>query len=153
LPDNDRREYALCMPSDFALKTTNRVHRALFTASGGRIGGKLLGMLVVDLKTVGAKSGQPRSSMLTSPVQEGDKIVLVASRGGDPHHPGWYHNIKANPDVEIVVRGKRKKMRAHIATPEEKQRLWPEVVKKYRGYGQYQTRTTRDIPLVILDPR
>jgi deazaflavin-dependent oxidoreductase (nitroreductase family) len=141
------------MPSDFQLKTMNNIHRVLFNATGGLVGGRLLGMLVVDLKTIGAKSGQPRSSMLTSPVQEGDKIVLVASRGGDPQHPGWYHNIKANPDVEIRTRGGTKKMRARVATPEEKQRLWPDVVKKYRGYGQYQTRTTRDIPLVILEPR
>ncbi len=140
------------MPSDFQLKTMNAIHRALFTATNGLVGGKLLGMPVVDLKTIGRKSGQPRSSMLTSPVQDGDKIVLVASRGGDPQHPGWYHNIQANPDVEIRMRGGRKRMRARVATPEEKQRLWPEVVKKYKGYGQYQTRTTRDIPLVILEP-
>jgi deazaflavin-dependent oxidoreductase (nitroreductase family) len=141
------------MPSDFQLKTMNSIHRALFNATGGRLGGKLLGMLVVDLITTGAKSGMKRSSMLTSPVQDGDKIVLVASRGGDPHHPGWYHNIKANPDVEARMRGGTKKMRARVATPDEKARLWPDVVKKYKGYGQYQTRTTRDIPLVILEPR
>lgn len=141
------------MPSDFQLKTMNKIHRVLFNATGGFVGGKLLGMLVVDLKTTGAKSGKTRSSMLTSPVQEGDKIVLVASRGGDPQHPGWYHNIKANPDVEVRMRGGTKKMRARVASPDEKQRLWPEVVGKYKGYGQYQTRTTRDIPLVILEPR
>lgn len=141
------------MPSDTMLKTMNTIHRVLFNATGGLLGGKLLGMLVVDLKTTGAKSGQPRSSMLTSPVQEGDKIVLVASRGGDPQHPGWYHNIRANPDVEVRMRGGTKKMRARVATPEEKARLWPDVVKKYKGYGQYQTRTTREIPLVILEPR
>lgn len=141
------------MPSDFQLKTMNTIHRALFNATKGRIGGKLLGMLVVDLKTIGAKSGRQRSSMLTSPVYDDDKIVLVASRGGDPHHPGWYHNIKANPDVEITTRRGTRKMRARVASPEEKQRLWPEVVRKYRGYGQYQTRTPRDIPLVVLEPR
>lgn len=141
------------MPSDLMLKTMNRIHRTLFNASGGRLGGNLLGMLVVDLKTTGAKSGQQRSSMLTSPVYDDDRIVLVASRGGDPHHPGWYHNIKANPDVEIVTRAGRRKMRARVATAEEKQELWPQVVAKYKGYGQYQTKTTRDIPLVILEPR
>lgn len=140
------------MPSDLMLRTMNTIHRALFSASNGLVGGKLLGMPVVDLKTVGRKSGSQRSSMLTSPVQEGDKIVLVASRGGDPQHPGWFHNIKANPDVEITMRGGRRKMRARVATPEEKKELWPRVVKAYKGYGQYQTRTTRDIPLVILEP-
>ncbi|MGH2758982.1 MAG: nitroreductase family deazaflavin-dependent oxidoreductase [Actinomycetota bacterium] len=140
------------MPSDLVLKSMNSFHRMLFRASNGRLGGKLLGMLVVDLKTVGRKSGKERWSMLTSPVQEGDAIVLVASRGGDPQHPGWYHNIKANPDVEIVTRAGRRPMRARVASSDEKERLWPEVVKKYRGYGQYQKRTTRDIPLVILEP-
>jgi deazaflavin-dependent oxidoreductase (nitroreductase family) len=141
------------MPSDSLLKTMNMVHRVLLKASGGRFGWKLQGMPVLDLITTGAKSGLPRSSMLTSPVQEGDKIVIVASRGGDPTHPGWYHNIKANPDVEIVMRGKRKPMRARVATSEEKQGLWPKVTSSYKGYAGYQKRTTRDIPLVILEPR
>ncbi len=141
------------MPSDFTLKTMNRVHRILLGASGGRLGRRLAGMLVLDLITTGAKSGLERSSMLTSPVQDGDNIVIVASRGGDPKHPGWYHNIKANPNVEIVVDGKRKPMHARVASPEEKQSLWPEVTKSYRGYAGYQKKTTRDIPLVILEPR
>jgi deazaflavin-dependent oxidoreductase (nitroreductase family) len=141
------------MPSDLRLKLMNTVHRALFNATGGRVGGKLLGMVVVDLMTTGAKSGQPRSSMLTSPVQEGDRIVLVASRGGDPRHPGWYHNIRANPDVEVRMRGGTRRMRARVATPEERRRLWPMVVERYPGYGRYQARTTREIPLVILEPR
>ena len=141
------------MPTDFTLKTMNRVHRILLAVSGGRLGKKLMGMPVLDLITTGAKSGLERSSMLTSPVQDGDKIVIVASRGGDPTHPGWYHNIKANPNVEIVMDGDRKPMHARIASPEEKQSLWPEVTKAYSGYAGYQKRTTRDIPLVILEPR
>ena len=75
------------MPSDFMLKTMNGIHRTVFRASGGRLLGKVGGMLVVDLHTTGRKSGAPRSSMLTSPVQNGDEFVLVASRGGDPQHP------------------------------------------------------------------
>lgn len=134
------------------LKTMNTIHRTLFRATNGVVGGNLMGMLVVDLETVGRKSGKVRRSMLTSPVQEGDAIVLVASRGGDPHHPAWYHNLVANPDVHVTTRGGRKKMRARVATPEEKQRMWPEVTRKYKGYGQYQQRTSRDIPLVILEP-
>jgi deazaflavin-dependent oxidoreductase (nitroreductase family) len=141
------------MPTDFTLKTMNVIHRVLLKVSGGRLGGKLMGMPVIDLITTGAKTGLPRSSMLTSPVQDGDKIVIVASRGGDPHHPGWYHNIKANPDVEVVMNGGRKTMRARIATPEEKKELWPRVTSSYKGYAGYQKRTTRDIPLVILEPR
>jgi deazaflavin-dependent oxidoreductase (nitroreductase family) len=141
------------MPTDFTLKAMNRIHRILLGASGGRLGRKLMGMPVLDLITTGRKSGVERSSMLTSPVQDGDKIVIVASRGGDPTHPGWYHNIKANPNVEIVMDGERKPMHARVASPEEKQSLWPQVTKAYRGYAGYQKRTTRDIPLVILEPR
>lgn len=141
------------MPSDGFLKAMNTIHRAVFRASGGRLLGRVGGMLVVDLKTTGRKSGQQRSSMLTSPLQDGDKIVLVASRGGDPHHPAWFHNLKANPDVEIMMSGKNRPMRARVATPDEKSEMWPKVVAKYKGYGQYQTKTTRDIPLVILEPR
>ena len=141
------------MPSDGFLKGMNAIHRTVFRASGGRLLGRIAGMLVVDLHTVGRKSGQERSSMLTSPVQNGDEIVLVASRGGDPQHPAWFHNLEANPDVEITAGGKRKPMRARVATPEEKAELWPKVTAKYKGYAQYQTKTTRDIPLVILAPR
>ena len=141
------------MPSDALLKTMNTIHRTVFRATGGRVLGRIGGMLVVDLHTVGRKSGQPRSSMLTSPIQNGDEIVLVASRGGDPQHPAWFHNLKANPDVEITVGGRRKPMRARVATPEEKADLWPKVTGKYKGYAGYQTKTTRDIPLVVLSPR
>ncbi len=141
------------MPSDFQLKAMNRIHRILLGASGGRLGRKLMGMPVLDLITKGRKSGLERSSMLTSPVQDGDKIVIVASRGGDPTHPGWYHNIKADPNVEIVMNGERKPVRARVATPDEKQELWPRVTKAYSGYAGYQKKTTRDIPLVILEPR
>ena len=141
------------MPSDGFLKGMNAIHRTVFRASGGRLLGRVGGMPVVDLHNVGRKSGQQRSSMLTSPIQAGDEIVLVASRGGDPHHPAWYHNLKANPDVEITIGGKRRPMRARVATSEEKAELWPKVTAKYKGYAGYQTKTTRDIPLVILSPR
>jgi deazaflavin-dependent oxidoreductase (nitroreductase family) len=115
--------------------------------------GKLMGMPALMLTTTGRKSGAKRRSMLTSPVQDGDDVVIVASWGGDDRHPKWYLNLEANPDVEVVMGGKKREMRAHVATPEEKAELWPKVVAKYKGYGQYQTRTDRDIPLVILSPR
>lgn len=134
------------------LRTVNAVHRAVFRATNGLVAGKLLGMPVVDLRTKGRRSGLDRWSMLTSPVQDGDTIVLVASRGGDPHHPAWFLNLKADPDVEVVMRGGRRSMRARVATADEKKELWPRVVKANRGYGQYQERTTREIPLVILEP-
>ncbi len=128
------------------------VHRNVFSASNGRVLGRMAGMPVVMLTTTGRKSGRPRTTMLTSPVQEGDRIVLVASYGGDPHHPAWFLNLQEHPDVDVVTSGKRACMRARVASAEEKQRLWPQVTARYKGYAGYQERTSRDIPLVLLEP-
>ncbi len=141
------------MPTDAQLHLMNAVHRGILKLSGGRLGWRVMAMPVVELTTVGAKSGQNRTVMLTSPVQQGDAIVIVASRGGDPQHPGWFHNLQANPDVQVAVGGKpTRAMRARVATPEERAALWPQVVAKYKGYANYQTKTDREIPLVLLEP-
>lgn len=134
-------------------KWVNLVHRTAFDVTDGRLGGTVMGMPVVKLTTTGRKSGQPRTTMLTSPVQEGETVVLVASWGGDDRHPTWYLNLRDDPDVEIVMGGRRRAMRARTATAEEKQHLWPQVTAAYDGYAGYQERTTRDIPLIILDPK
>ena len=131
----------------------NAIHRNVFLATNGRVFGKLMGMPALMLTTTGRKTGAKRQSMLTSPVQDGENVVIVASWGGDDRHPKWYLNLQANPDVEVVMAGKKQDMRAHVATPEEKAELWPRVVATYKGYGQYQTKTDREIPLVILSPR
>ena len=141
------------MPSDVVFKGLNAMHKGLLKLSGGRIGNSAAGMPVLELTTVGRKSGEKRSVILTSPHQEGDTIVIVASRGGDPKHPAWYHNICANSSVEVAWKGgPPKPMRARPATAEERARLWPLVTKKYGGYAQYQKRATREIPLVLLEP-
>ena len=141
------------MPHDLALKTMNLVHRVILKTTGGRQGWKAFGMPVLELTTVGRRSGQPRSVMLTSPVQEGDALVIVASRGGDPHHPAWFLNLRDHPDVEVARDGEaRRPMRARVADADERARLWPRVVEAYKGYGDYQRRTDREIPLVLLEP-
>ena len=141
------------MPNDVFFKIANVFHHTLLQLSGGRLGDNVMGMPVLELTTIGAKSGQKRTAMLTTPLSDGDSMVIVASRGGDPQHPAWFHNLKANPEVEVSLRGgKPKPMRARVATPEERERLWPQVVAKYKGYGDYQKRATREIPLVLLDP-
>ena len=96
------------MPSDLVLKTMNAVHRGLLKVSGGRLGWNASHMPVLELTTTGRKSGQPRTVMLTSPVQEGSTVVVVASRGGDDQHPAWFLNLRDNPDVEVVLQGKPK---------------------------------------------
>ncbi len=141
------------MPSDFALKTMNTVHRGLLKISGGRLGWNASRMPVLELTTTGRKSGEPRSVMLTSPVQDGSTIVVVASRGGDDHHPAWFLNLRDNPDVEVAMGGKAKRpMRARVANAEERARLWPLVTADHKNYAGYQTKTTREIPLVLLEP-
>jgi deazaflavin-dependent oxidoreductase (nitroreductase family) len=140
------------MKDSFA-RVGNVLHRNIVRASGGRIGGVGFGMPVVILTTTGRKSGQKRETMLTTPVHDDDRVVLVASYGGDDRHPAWLLNLQANPDVELEMKGTKRAMKARVASKQEKDELWPEVVKSYKGYAQYQTRTSRDIPLVILEPR
>ena len=141
------------MPSDFQLKTMNAIHRGVLAVSGGRLGWRAGGMPVVRLTTTGRKSGQRRTVMLTSPLQQGDGIVIVASRGGDDHHPAWFLNLRDQSDVEVAVGGQPKqRMRARVANPQERAAMWPQVTAKYKGYANYQTKTDREIPLVVLEP-
>jgi deazaflavin-dependent oxidoreductase (nitroreductase family) len=139
--------------ADIGLKTMSRVHRAILRSSNGRVLNSAFGMPVVELHTVGRKSGLPRSTMLTAPVVDGQRIVLVASKGGDDRDPEWYRNLMAHPDAELTMDGQRRPVRARQASTGEKAELWPRVVAAYRGYAGYQRRTQRDIPLVICDPR
>lgn len=142
------------MPSDRTLKTMNALHRGVVKLSGGRLGWNAAAMPVLELTTTGRKSGQPRSVMLTSPHQEGDAFVVVASRGGDDTHPAWFLNLRDNPDVEVSVKGAaRQPMRARIADGDERGRLWPKITADYKNYANYQTKTEREIPLVFLEPR
>jgi deazaflavin-dependent oxidoreductase (nitroreductase family) len=141
------------MPSDVVLKAMNTAHRALLKASGQRLGWAFSGMPALELTTTGRKSGRPRAVMLTSPLQEGAAYVVVASRGGDDKAPAWLHNLRANPDVEVALQGKPKQpMHARVATAEERARMWPVIARKYKNYAGYQRKTTREIPLVLLEP-
>jgi deazaflavin-dependent oxidoreductase (nitroreductase family) len=141
------------MPTDFQLKTMNAVHRTLLKASAGRLGWKFFGMPVVELTTTGRRSGQPRTVMLTSPAQEGDAIVIVASRGGDDQPPAWFLNLRDDPNVTVSVGGQPKQaMRARVASQDERAALWPRVTAAFKSYASYQTKTERVIPLVLLEP-
>ncbi len=142
------------MPSDLALKTMNTVHRAALKLTRGRAGWRVYGMPALELTTTGRKTGQPRTVMLTSPLQEGSTIVVVASRGGDDKPPAWFLNLQANPVVDVVYQGNPKqRMRAHVATADERQRLWPLVIADHQNYAGYQTKTDREIALVLLRPQ
>ena len=141
------------VPSDAGFKAMNAIHRILLKVSGGRVGWTAQDMPVLELTTTGRKSGQPRSVMLTSPLQEGPVLVVVASRGGDDRAPAWFLNLRDNPDVEVRLSGgPTVRMHGRVATPAERERLWPLVIADHKNYADYQTRTTREIPLVLLEP-
>ena len=138
---------------DLGARAVNVFHRTVFDLSGGRVFGSLSGMPVVELTTIGRKSGEPRTVMLTSPVKHEGNLVIVASYGGDDRHPAWFLNLQANHEVEVTAEGRSKqKMSARVATPVERAILWSQVTTTYKGYAGYQERTDREIPLVILEP-
>lgn len=138
-----------------ALNRGAGAHVWLYRHTGGRIGHYIPGvpgkMLLLD--HVGAKSGTKRTSPLLY-VRDGENVFIVASKGGFPKHPAWFHNLKANPETTVQIGGERRAVRARVATAQERERLWPMAVKAYRGYRGYQARSKgREIPLVILEPR
>ena len=143
----------LGMPSDGMLKTMNTLHRGLLKISRGKFGWTAGKMPVLELTTVGRKSGEKRSVMLTSPYQDGDSILIVASKGGEPTHPAWFLNLRDNPAVEVAWKGGPvTPMTARVLDSHERAELWPTVTAKYANYGGYQEKTDREIPLVMLEP-
>jgi deazaflavin-dependent oxidoreductase (nitroreductase family) len=129
------------------------VHTLLYRASGGHIGHSIPGVRgkVLLLDHVGAKSGTRRTSPLLY-VEDGADVVIVASKGGFPKHPAWYHNLIANPDTTVQIGSERRRVHARVAKPQERDRLWGRAVKAYHGYEDYRARTDREIPLVVLEP-
>jgi deazaflavin-dependent oxidoreductase (nitroreductase family) len=124
----------------------------VFKASGGRIGAKFMrGAPVGLLTTTGRKSGVARTTPLIY-LADGERIVLVASQGGMPRNPLWYDNLAAKPEVSFRTPQGERHYRARTANAGEKAALWPKLVAIYRDYDDYQKRTDRDIPVVVLDP-
>jgi deazaflavin-dependent oxidoreductase (nitroreductase family) len=138
---------------DAGFKLLNLAHKATLRATGGRWPNVLFGMPGVELETIGRKSGQPRTTMLTTPVHDENRVVLIASKGGDHRDPQWYRNLVADPDVLITMNGQTRAMRARTASAEERAVLWPDIVAAYKGYDSYQKRAGREIPVVICEPR
>jgi deazaflavin-dependent oxidoreductase (nitroreductase family) len=126
-------------------------HTVVYKASHGRIGGRSMGAPVVLVESVGRKSGKRRTHPLICG-EDGDNLVVVASKGGIDRHPAWYLNLMANPETMAYWRGEKRRVRARDATDTERERLWPMMVETYRPYESYQRRTERKIPIVVLEP-
>ena len=124
---------------------------ALYRLTGGRIGGKVQGLRVLLLTTTGRKTGKSRVTPVGYFKADGGYVV-VASNAGFDNHPGWYHNLKHNPRVTLEIRGKRVSALAEPAGPDLRERLWARLMELAPGYGAYQKRTRRVIPIVLLHP-
>jgi deazaflavin-dependent oxidoreductase (nitroreductase family) len=131
-------------------KVLGTTHAAMFRLTRGRVGGKIGAHEVVLLTTTGRRSGKPRTVPLTA-LPDGERLVLIASNGGRDQHPAWYLNITADPSVTVQRGDEARPMRARQATSEERAELWPQVVAWWRRYDGYQRKTSRAIPLVIVE--
>jgi deazaflavin-dependent oxidoreductase (nitroreductase family) len=134
------------------MKTMSGIHRTLYRASGGRIGSRMMGMPVLLLTTTGRRSGKSRTTPLLH-VRDGNAFVVVGSNGGSDYTPAWWLNLQRNPNAEIELGRDRTRVTARKASPEERARLWPEFTSRNPGYANYATKTTREIPVVLLEPR
>ena len=141
----------MAFPKDAVFKVVTTVHRVAFDLSKGRALGKAAGMPVVKLTTVGRKSGQRRSTMLTAPLIEGENVILVASFGGDDRNPTWFGNLVANPDVEVEMGSDRFSARAVVLEGEERGRVWEQAASRFPFLNEHQSRTPRQIPVIALE--
>ena len=130
-----------------------RGHAALYRATGGRVAGRIPGLPpLLLLDHVGAKSGKRRTTPLVY-VRDGETLIVVAAKGGHPKDPAWVHNLRAHPDVQVQIGRRRLDVHARVSSPEERRRLWPQAVEQNPYWGRYSERTSREIPLILLDPR
>lgn len=136
---------------DSSVKRWAAVHAFLYRLTRGLVGRRLVDNDILLLTTRGHRSGEEHTVPLLH-LTDGDRYVVIASYGGRPHHPTWYENLVAQPEVGVQLRSQRQSMVARIATSEERQRWWPRVVAAYDGYAAYQSRTSREIPIVFLEP-
>ena len=144
-------ERDLSAPARLALKLGSGVHSGVYRATGGKLFGRMGKSPILLLNTTGRKSGKRRTSPLLY-VMDGEDFVIIASKGGASTHPAWYLNLKADPDASVEVGDREVRVRAEEADPEEKVRLWQKMVEMYPTYDDYQRKTKREIPLLILHP-
>ena len=144
-------ERDLSGPARLALKLGSGMHAGVYRATGGKLFGRMGKSPILLLNTVGRKSGKKRTSPLLY-VMDGDDFVVIASKGGAATHPAWYLNLMANPEATVEIGDREVQVEAEMADPEEKPRLWQKMVEMYPTYDDYQRKTEREIPLLLLRP-
>jgi F420H(2)-dependent quinone reductase len=144
-------ERGLSGPARLALKLGSGAHAGVYRATGGKLFGRMGKSPILLLNTVGRKSGKKRTSPLLY-VMDGEDFVIIASKGGAPTHPAWYLNLRNDPEATVEIGDREVRVRAEEADPEAKARLWQKMVEMYPTYDDYQKKTEREIPLLILHP-
>jgi deazaflavin-dependent oxidoreductase (nitroreductase family) len=132
------------------VRLLSRSHARLYRLTGGRVVGRIVGAPVLLLTTTGRRSGRTCTAPLLY-LRDGEQLAVVASFGGHPTHPLWYLNLTAAPDVRVQIGREHFAATARTASPDERARLWPLIVQMYAGYAGYQEKTTREIPIVLLE--
>ena len=123
-----------------------------FRANGGKVGGNFTGAPMLILHTTGAKTGQERVHPLVHGTTDGGDVVIFASKAGAPSHPAWYLNLVANPAATIEIGTETRRVRARVAEGDEREQIWSKQKQAMPGFAEYEQRTTRQIPVVILEP-
>ena len=144
-------ERDLSGPARLALKLGSGAHAGVYRATGGKLFGRMGKSPILLLNTVGRKSGKKRTSPLLY-VMDGENFVIIASKGGAPTHPAWYLNLRNDPEATVEIGGREVRVRAEEVDSEAKARLWRKMVEMYPTYDDYQKKTEREIPLLILHP-
>jgi F420H(2)-dependent quinone reductase len=139
------------MKRDVPFRILGGLHRNLYRLTGGKVGARIANMPVLLLTTTGRKSGRPRTQPLAY-TRTTDGYAVIASKGGAAHHPLWYLNLRANPLAEVTVGRETQRVRARETEGEERERLWRQLADVYPGYDKYARKTSRRIPVIVLEP-
>jgi len=131
------------------MRWVSAVHAFWYRLTGGWVGGNVMGADILLLPTIGRKSGRQYTTPLLY-LRDGDELVIIASNNGSDRDPDWWRNLMKQPRAEAQVMGSRRDVVASQASGEERDRLWDKIARRYPVYRQYERRTTREIPVVVL---
>jgi deazaflavin-dependent nitroreductase family protein len=137
---------------DLTFRILGGLHRSVYRLTGGKVGARIVNLPVLLLTTTGRKSGKPRTQPLTY-ARTADGYAVIASKGGAAQHPYWYLNLRANPLAEVRIGRETQQVRAREAEGDERERLWRELADVHSGYDRYALKTSRRIPVIVLEGR